>query len=189
MSPALAVAFLALFPVALAQTQNRLEWRTNYYSVTGMSLGEIRRSMDQSRPWKDPPDQTGSTEWQIEWRFEVTPAEDGCRCKSFTTTTTITNTLPRWTPLAEAPAELKAAWTRFIKALGEHEAGHSRLALAAAADLHKRMKELGKGADCDGLRKRINDLAARVLEEYRQRDVEYDRRTRHGATQGVALRL
>jgi predicted secreted Zn-dependent protease len=185
---AVAAAVLALLCPALVQAQNKLVWRTNYYSVQGASLGEIHRSMDQSRPWKEPANLSGLTEWRIEWRFELTPAEGGCRCSSFTTTTTITNTLPRWTPPAEAPEELKAAWTRFIKALGEHEDGHSRLALAALADLHKRIKELGPEPVCDGLRKRINDLAGRVIDENRQREKDYDRRTQHGATQGVALR-
>jgi len=182
-------AFLALLPAALAQAQNKLLWRTNYYSITGANLGEIRRSMNQSRPWKEPGNLSGLTEWRIDWRFEVRPSEDGCRCSSFKTTTTITNTLPRWTPPAEASAELAAAWIRFISALGEHEDGHSRTALAAVDELHKRIKQLGPAADCDALRKRINDLAGRVIDEYRQRDKDYDRRTRHGATQGVALRL
>ena len=179
----------ALLPAPQTPEQNRLVWKTNYYSIAGSSLGEIRRSMDQSRPWKDPENRSGLTEWRIEWRFELAPVGDGCRCSSFTTTTTITNTLPRWTPPTEASAELKAAWTRFITALGEHEDGHSRLALAAAADLHKRVKELGPSPDCDRLRKRINELAERVINEHRQRERDYDRRTRHGETQGVALRL
>jgi len=182
-------AVLALLPPALAQAQNKLVWRTNHYSIKGASLGEIRRSMDQSRPWKEPANLSGLTEWRIEWRFEVTPTEGGCRCNSFTTTTTITNTLPRWTPPDGVPAELKTAWTRFIMALGEHEDGHSRLALAAVADLHKRIEALGSAPDCEELRKRINDLAGRVLKEHRQRDRDYDQRTRHGAAQGVALRL
>ena len=185
---AVAGVLMALVPAALAQPQNKLMWKTNYYSVTGASLREISRSMDQSRPWMAAENLTGLTEWRIDWRFEVKPAEAGCRCTSFTTTTSITNTLPRWTPPAGAPAGLAAAWTRFITALGEHEDGHSRLALAAVADLHKRIKELGPAADCDGLRKRINDLARRVIEDHRQREKDYDRRTRHGETQGVALR-
>ena len=181
-------ALLTLLPAAPAQAQSKLVWRTNYYSITGASLRDIRRSMDQSRPWKEPANLSGLTEWRIDWRFELTPVEGGCRCSSFTTTTTITNTLPRWTPPAGTPEELKSAWNRFFKALGEHEEGHSRLALAAVADLHKRIKELGPAPDCNGLRKRINDLAGRVIEENRQREKDYDRRTQHGATQGVALR-
>jgi predicted secreted Zn-dependent protease len=186
---AVAGAFLALLPLGLAQPQNKLLWRTNYYSITGASFGEIRRSIEQSRPWKDSEYRTGLTEWQIDWRFEVTPGGDGCRCSSFNTTTTITNSLPRWTPPTEATAEVKAAWGRFIQALGVHEDGHSRLALAAVAELHKRIKELGPAPDCEGLRKRINAIAERVIEEHRQRERDYDRRTHHGETQGAALRL
>ena len=176
-----------LRPAPEAEHPNRLLWRTNYYSVTGASIREIRRSMDHSRPWKEA-NHSGRTEWRLEWRCEVTPEASGCRCSSFATTTTITNTLPRWTPPAAASDELKTAWVRFVKALGEHEDGHSRFALEAVADMHKRIKQLGPAPDCHQLRRRIDDLAGRVLEEYRQREKEYDRRTQHGAAQGVILR-
>src|SRR5262245_38680882 len=49
----LLVLFLAAFAPAQAQAQNKLQWKTNYYSVTGASLGEIHRSMNQARPWKE----------------------------------------------------------------------------------------------------------------------------------------
>ena len=129
----------------------------------------------------------GLTTWHIEWRFNLTPTPGGCRCSSFTTRTAITNTLPRWLPPTNAPPELRIGWARFATALAQHEAGHSRLALAAVAEMHKQIKALSEDLDCDALRKKINQVAQRTVDDFRRRDQEYDRSTNHGATQGASL--
>lgn len=184
---ALAAAFALLAPAA-AGAENKLVWQTNYYAIKGTNLSELRQSIAESRPWKDRTNFVGLTQWWIGWQFKVERSDEGCRCSSFTTTTLITNTLPLWKPPAGAPDELNKTWARYIVALGQHEEGHSRLALAALADMHKRVKALGESPDCATMRKRINETGERVLQEHRQREAEYDRRTNHGATQGAALR-
>jgi predicted secreted Zn-dependent protease len=161
---------------------------TNYYSVTGTTLVDIRQSINRSRPWKGKPEADAVTDWRVEWRFTVAPTRNGCRCSSFSTTTAITVTMPRWTvPLDVAP-EIKKRWERYLQALGQHEAGHAQLARAAAVDLHRRLNSLGEQSDCDGLRNQINEAGQAVIEEYRKRERDYDEKTRHGATQGATLR-
>lgn len=185
---ALALASVLFLLPAAATAQNTLTWRTNFYAVTGESIRELRQSMRQARPWKDDTETVGLTQWRIDWRFDLKPTAGGCRCASFTTTTSITNTLPRWTPPTNAPPELRADWNRFITSLGQHEDGHSRLAFAAVAELHKQVKAAGEDTDCGRLRNKINDLARRVVDDFRAREREYDRRTNHGATQGASFR-
>jgi predicted secreted Zn-dependent protease len=186
--------FLTIVLVASAacasDAQNTLLWSTNYYPVSGTDTDELRASMHRSKPWKEESDMAllvGLTTWHIEWRFKVTPTPNGCRCSSFTTRTAITNTLPRWLPPTNAPPQLKTVWTRFATALGQHEDGHSRLALAAVAEMHKQVKALGENSDCDALKRSINEVAQRTLAEFRKRDLEYDRTTNHGVTQGASL--
>lgn len=181
----LSIALLALLPLA-ASAQNTLRWTTNHYIVTGTNLAQIRQSMEQARPWKDA-EYLGRTDWRIDWRYEVESSANGCRCKSFTTQTTILITLPRWTPPAGTDEAVVQSWKKFINALGEHELGHARLALAALAELHKRVKDIASQPDCPGLRQKIDDTARRVIDEHRQRDRDYDVKTNHGATEGVIL--
>jgi predicted secreted Zn-dependent protease len=185
----LGVLWTALFACA-AHAQNTLLWSTNYYLISGTDTDGLRSSMHVSKPWKDRGDMSslvGLTTWHIGWRFHVSPTPSGCRCSSFTTRTAITNTLPRWLPPTNAPPDLKNAWARFATALGQHEAGHSRLALAALAEMHRQVKALGEDLDCDALRKKINEVAQRTLDDFRKRDEEYDRITDHGGTQGAWL--
>lgn len=173
--------------VAPLHAQTALQWTTNYYSVTGATLGEIRQSIRQSRPWKDRLAVDGFTDWRVNWRFSVMPIAGGCRCSSFSTQTTIVTTLPLWTPPTNALDSVIRTWTNYIVALGRHEAGHAQMALAAGAELHRRARELGAGTDCDSLKATLTGLGEKVVAEYRQQDKEYDERTRHGATQGATL--
>jgi predicted secreted Zn-dependent protease len=182
-----AAAFVFLLQFT-ASAQNTLTWRTNFYSVTGETLREVRQSMQRARPWQDNTDLVGLTQWRIDWRFNVVPTANGCRCASFTTTTSITNTLPRWVPPTNAPTELRTGWTRFITSLAQHEDGHSRMSLAAVAELHKKINEAGEAPDCEQMKQKLNGIAQRVIDDFRARDREYDRRTGHGATQGAQLR-
>jgi predicted secreted Zn-dependent protease len=184
---ALLAACLSAWTSLPALAQNSVRWTTNYYAVTGATLGEIRQSIRASRPWKQRQDVDGMTDWRVAWRFSVTPTPGGCRCATFTTQTTIAITMPRWSGPTNAPESTRQMWQRYVDALGQHEAGHGAIALTAAADLQKRIKEIGDAPDCDNLKARINALGQQVMEEHRRRDREYDERTRHGATQGAVL--
>lgn len=170
-----------------AGAQDSLVWTTNYYAVTGMTLVEIRQSMGQARPWKERLNVDGYTSWNVNWKFSVAPSASGCRCASFTTQATIGVTLPRWTAPPEAAEPVREAWGRYIAALGKHEWGHAQHARRAVTELHRRMKEVGEGSDCEGLKKRMNDLGQQVVAEFRAKDREYDERTQHGATEGAVL--
>ena len=92
------VPALALFPLA-ATAQNSIVWTTNFYSVTGANLREIRQSIAVARPWPDSFD--GDTRWTVKWNFKLSETASGCACSSFSTATKIVTTLPRWKP---APA-------------------------------------------------------------------------------------
>jgi len=178
--------FLAVLPL-VCEAQNGVLWTTNYYAVTGSTLPGLRQSIRDKRPWRARFDWDGMTDWQVRWQFSVLPTSAGCHCSSFSTTTTIKVTMPRWIVPTNAPEMVKQIWKNYSTALGQHEVGHAAIALAAAAGMQKRVKEIGEGADCDSLKLQINDLVKGVVIAHRKRDKEYDERTRHGATQGASL--
>ena len=179
---------IVLLAAASARADNLTRWTTNYYNVAGSTIRDIHRSLAQSRPWRDKSTADGLTDWRVTWRFYVAPSGDKCRCTSFSTTTTITMTLPRWIAATNALPEIKTAWQRYITALGQHEAGHAQFALNAAAEMQKQSRNL-EMPDCDGLRSKISGQCQAILDDYRRREREYDERTKHGAAQGAALRL
>lgn len=186
----LLLAWLAAWGVIQPETahsQTAARWTTNYYSVTGATLPEIRRSIRQSRPWKERQDVDGFTEWQVHWQFSVVSTSEGCRCSTFNTQTRIAISLPLWTPPTNAPITVIQIWTNYFTALLRHEVGHGQMAVMAATELQRRVKQQGGGSDCESLKRTLNQLGDAVVAEYRQRDKEYDEKTRHGATQGAVL--
>jgi predicted secreted Zn-dependent protease len=178
---------LALAAPLSALAQPAVSWTTNYYPVSGATVREIHASLRSNRPWKSAAQNDGYTRWRVEWTFGVSPVGDKCRLTTFSTRTTVTITLPRWTAPTNATEEVRRAWERYISALGQHEAGHGQMAMAAAAEIQKRARESGEDGDCAALKQKINSLGQSIVEQYRTRDREYDERTRHGETQGAVL--
>lgn len=173
-----------LLPEALEAT-NHARWTTNYYNVTGSTIHEIRRSMLRNRPSKVTRD--ALTEWDIRTRFGTGRLQGGYRCSGFTTTTTIRMTLPRWTPPEAVSDSVKQEWERYLAVLSQHEAGHGQIAMATAGELHRRVAGVGIHPDPDGLKSTVKTLVVQTLQEFRERDREYDRLTRHGLEQGATL--
>ncbi len=182
-----AVLCAVILTVPFARGQSTVLWRTNYYTVTGATLREINQSFSQSRPWKNKSSLDGLTDWRVDWKFNVTQSDSGCRLSYFTTTTTINITLPKWVAPTNTSPSVKEIWGRYITALGQHENGHGQFAAAAASEIHKRIKEVSEGSDCGSLRNNVTSLCSGVVETYKQRDKEYDVRTEHGAQQGARL--
>ena len=180
-------AILATQWPLLAHAENIVQWTTNYYPVTGATLGEIRQSINQARPWKGRSSLDGLTEWQVNWQFDVSASATGCQWVSFNTKTTIKVTLPGWSPPTNTPPEVKEAWRRFFTALAQHEAGHAQIAQAAAKEVARRATQIGEATDCDSLKKTIHSVANQVIEDHRKQDKDYDERTEHGARQGAFL--
>jgi predicted secreted Zn-dependent protease len=194
---------LALLPLLFAsvlpaRTQDVVQWATNHYPVTGISLGELRQSMRENRPWKHTHPMDALTHWQVDWEFRTAAAAAAssgarCRVRSFRTTTRVTISLPRWTTRTNAPEAVVRAWDRYITALERHEAGHGQFALAAADEVRRRAARVSAEApadvDCGSLRDRLNAQCLEVMTEYREKDRQYDVVTRHGATQGAVLKL
>jgi len=171
---------MALLPLAAVslRAQTAVSWSTNFYSVTGANWREIRQSIAQARPWRDSFD--GDTRWDITWRFHTVSSPSGCSGSGFSTSIKITTTLPRWTPPTNVDAAVKEQWTRYFTNLAQHELGHARLGLAAAAEVQKRIATIGTQSDCAQLKNLINERANQVVADFRRREQEYDERTNHG---------
>jgi predicted secreted Zn-dependent protease len=158
---------------------------TNFYAVSGNSIREILASIARSKP--PAVSMHARTEWKLEWRFTTESGASGCACTEFHIQLATTKTLPRWIPTAEAPAPVRDAWARYALALAVHEEGHAQVARDAAAELRRRVDAVGSFPSCAALTAELNRIGNEVVTEYRAKDVDYDARTRHGATQGAFL--
>jgi predicted secreted Zn-dependent protease len=178
--------FLLLLPQHQVGAQH-VGCSTNYYAVTGANLREIHQSFRQARPWRATGGHDGFTVWNVSWRFSTTHNGSVCRLATFSTTTTINITLPRWIAPTNATDSLKSEWAHYIDALGKHEYGHAQSALGAAAEMQKRIKEINEDPSCENLKQRLNALCQTIVQKYKQTDEAYDQRTDHGRNDGARL--
>src|SRR5262245_14541218 len=153
---------MMLWFVTAAPAQDSLIITTNFFTVSGGNERELRRSINQSRPWKDRREGDATTDWKIEWTFRVTSSETGCQLHSFATKTVITMSLPKCPPRAPAAEALTQRWESYLTALKIHEEGHKQIALAAAAEIQRRVKRLKPEPTCEVLSTLLNSTAKSV---------------------------
>jgi len=176
LAPCCAVAALA---------QDTMTVTTNYYTVEGSSPRELRASLDQSRSLKDRSPSDARTDWDIRWAFQTISSDTECRLRSVEIRTTITITLPRWVASSNATPDLQQRWQDYMKALVKHEDGHRVFAQLAASEVGKQLRSIKVAANCDALAESIKTKANATIDEYHEKEAQYDRKTEHGATQGA----
>lgn len=144
-----------------------------FYDITGSTEYELRKAMDQF-------DRRGDayTAWHISWTWKGY-GEANCDLSSATVSYDIKVTMPRWIATENAPPELIVKWERYIENLLLHEKGHVD---NIVQNYHKVTTAIQK-ATCA-----TAEFAAQgVLEQFRNFDINYDRETQHGATQGAVF--
>jgi predicted secreted Zn-dependent protease len=152
-----------------------------YYDVTGTDVRSIRAYMN-AHGAKDPNDGgvfDAITRWHISWRW---PVMNGvCQTSQVRMRFSADVLLPRLTKIDTLTPEVRNAWNRYMSALITHEAGHVRHAYEHMDEVAAAIRPAGC-ADAN----RAGQAAVKRLNQY---DIEYDRETRHGETQGAIFPL
>jgi predicted secreted Zn-dependent protease len=158
---------------------------TEHYDIRGTTDAQLRAEMTARGPaGADGRRYDGYTRWYVSWRYTYQRG-GACAIDRVYTTVKVTTTLPRWTDEGRADAALQAVWRRYAAALATHEDGHARNGLGAARDIDAALARLPPEPNCDAMGARANTVANSILRQYNQRDLDYDRETAHGITQGA----
>jgi predicted secreted Zn-dependent protease len=181
---AVAVAGLLLQATSVSP---RVDETVEYYDVTGSSAPELRAVMDRLGPETDDGERFDAlTIWHVRWRYRYESDGDACAISAFTTSVEIRMTLPRWSFRA-AGSPLAERWDRYIDALVDHERRHADIGVRAAEAIQRQVSALEPASTCALLEETIQEHAERLLDQYRDEEIRYDERTRHGATQGAVF--
>ena len=169
-----------------ARAAPSVEVTVKYYDVRGASADELRQQMNRlGIRWKDENTYDAYTGWDIRWRYTYEKSESRCSISSVRTSVDISYQYPRWSNPHSASAALKKRWELFIRALTKHEQGHGKIGVDSANEIEQSIAELRSRRTCATLGKAANAVGHQILDKYRSIEVDYDRRTRHGATQGA----
>jgi predicted secreted Zn-dependent protease len=160
--------------------------QTARYTIEGVTPSDLRREMNS----KGPADAGGRrfdgyTRWYVSWRYQYNSTAGRCAIASVTTNLKVTITLPQWGSESRANSAVRQQWARYLGALEQHEQGHRRNGIDAANEIDHAIAAMPPAANCDTLGTKANALGAGILNKFKQRDLDYDRDTRHGATQGA----
>lgn len=158
----------------------------NYYDITGSTADELRAQLDQLGPldpWNERHD--AQTDWFVSWSYPYADQADGCGTGPVTVEVNVTFTYPWWEPPATAAPDLVAHWEAYGEALRTHEDGHQQIGLETAWAVQQALNEVPPQATCAELDQLVDATGQQILDEFRQIEIDYDRETDHGATQGA----
>ena len=151
-----------------------------YYEVSGRTADEIRRSLDARQP-RDPNDGmpvAALSSWSMHWGWRARLG-GGCDLSRPTIDFRARPLLPRLASERDLTPELRARWRAFLAAVQAHEARHVRYAYDHRRDVVAAIR----ASDCAS----AAAAAAAAVRAIAQRDVDYDRATRHGTTEGAVF--
>jgi predicted secreted Zn-dependent protease len=156
-----------------------------YYDVTGATAQDVRRDMTRRGPFNERGRRLdAATIWYVRWRYSYRGSAQECTIAEATTTVDVATTFPRLTETASTPAALKKAFADYTEKLLAHERGHADIALDIARRIEEGLRALPPGP-CATLDGSAGELGQSLIQQGKQRDIDYDERTSHGATQGV----
>lgn len=154
------------------------------YAVEGSTPEDILRSLIERGPSSEGQRFFGLTETAIDLRYDQREVASGCLIEDAQVLLSLTITLPEWTPAPDADPETRRAWSRFRRALAQHEDRHRAIAEEGAQALQRAIDGMLR-SDCETValesRRRLERLEVEIAAAHRR----YDSETGHGRTEGA----
>lgn len=183
------VVFLLAVPIcAPAHAEPLVRLHTGYYYIDGQSAIVLAAQIDQLGPkGPDGVRSAARTKWDIQWKFNHAQQGVTCSIKNTAVAIGVARTLPRWRGESKGPAPLRAHWKQFHAALLRHEDRHKEFGLQAGREIESALIAMKPASNCEDLKIAANALANQILGKYKKLEVEFDRQTRHGRSEGASL--
>jgi len=157
------------------------------YKVTGSTAAGLRQQMNSDGPLDHDKHFDAHTEWNVRWTYPFDRSGSGCSTGPVTVTLTITYHFPEWGDESDGSQALQAKWHKYQEALQTHEDGHAEHGREAADDIIRELSGLPAADACPAMDGIANAKAQAIIGRYAAEDVDYDRDTNHGATQGATF--
>ncbi|HIK55962.1 MAG TPA: DUF922 domain-containing protein [Synechococcales cyanobacterium M55_K2018_004] len=170
-------------------TDPKVSVRTITYNIVGDTAEALRSQMSQFGPEDRNTGRRfdGFTSWNVDWKYTYKTIHGECFIERPVVKTDIEITLPKWIPSSSAQTGLVERWNRYIAALTEHENGHRDHGILAGRAVAQMLSQLQGTSSCQELVTLADQSGAQIVQRYAQADMDYDRETGHGATQGAVF--
>ncbi len=157
-----------------------------YYDIQGNKAPALLREMHH-KGFRGAKGKTfdAHTDWTVKWDYKY--REEGLHCKvdPLNVKVSIVYILPRWNDRRGASANLSQKWETFYAALQLHEKGHADHGIQAGEEVEALLIHLGKETACKDFNRKATEQGKAVIQQYAQKDEDYDTATQHGILQGA----
>lgn len=190
-SAGIALLFLAcsapLFASDTASCELKVREGYRFYDITGKTLDDLIQEIKlNGTKWNDGKVYSAMTNWDIHYKYEVICQNGRYSVKSAATRVDILYNMPRLN-LATCAPELVTTWSNYLTHLQGHEFGHKDLAVKTASEVNEMFGTLPSFAREEDLAAEITKRTEEKFKKLKEIQIEYDRDTRHGETQGAVL--
>jgi predicted secreted Zn-dependent protease len=170
-----------------AAAEPKITETIEYYNVAGSTPQDLRKELNMLGPFDNTENKRldGVTKWFVNWRYQYSKTGESCGVASATTDVKVTITMPRLKEDVPMPAELRQSFETYLNNLLTHEKGHGKIGIDIARRIEDGIAKLPAEPNCDRMGQVANELGRKLIKEANQQDIDYDARTRHGATQGA----
>ena len=143
-APAAAAAAAAPAPAVTAATLPG-DVKVEFYDVQGADQAALMQALNAHGGGH------AKSAWKLSYQYQPRREKGQCGVGPVSTRLELAMTLPRWTPPADAPADLLARWRKYVDALAAKENGR----LDKAREMERALKPVLQGlplaADCNAL--------------------------------------
>lgn len=155
------------------------------FSVSGGDADAIRKSLG----YHGPAGHWGITRAYFEWPADFTERDGRCAASNGRVTASIRIRTPVLSWASGAPKCLREEFESMRRAIVAHEEEHARIAIEGAHSIAEALRSIAeRPGSCQAHKELWNATAARALSLSQARQVEFDRRTNHGVSDGVEVR-
>ncbi|UCD82683.1 MAG: DUF922 domain-containing Zn-dependent protease [Desulfobacterales bacterium] len=180
------VIALLLGLASFAAAESSINISYDYYDIEGRTADELRQQMNiHGVLWTNANIYDAFTAWDVKWQYQYQVTEEGCVISAVTTTLKVEFRLPRWVNYSDGPAALQQKWDVYMQSLRQHENGHKKIGMKAAADIEQSIAALKPARTCDELAETANELGRHILSRYAEKEKAYDAQTNFGETHGA----
>ena len=181
---------LAAWALDKPQGEVKVDQKLENYNIRGRNSAELRAAMNAKGPLNKKLDKRfdARTDWTIDWTYKLDKsfAEKGIyRVSQWTIQLKVKVILPRWENTSDGLPFERRRWQVYQARLQLHEAGHVKLAERTASALDETFSTISLFPSREKLEEAIRARAAAILRKHTAFHLDYDRRTRHGKTQGA----
>ncbi len=181
----LCLLFLSTLISFASNAETTVDEEFKYYYVSPNSKSEILSSLNRKSPIREGSEiyhgyAYSSVKWDFRWKYN----RQNCWITSVNSEVKTTYTLPK---LINSGSDVANIWDKWYPNLLNHEKGHHKLALRIASNIERKIVNMSSYPTCKELEKRANDIGYTQVDKLGLLNKKYDKRTKHGESQGASL--